>query len=474
MRRTFVTSMPDKSGAFLKASELFYSLNINILRVSFNKAVDTSTLFIEVEGDSESLNKASNELCKMGYICSSIPNSTVVLISFEVDDTTGDLVKILKLINKYKFNISYINTNETHAGAQNFKMALFVDDNQKFSDFYVEAKGQFSISVIDVDQNENLYDNSIFYKTFSVNLAKNAGLNQELAGKLAVNVNRIMQYLDDRKISPKKTFEIIKNFANHIEKYKGDNFKPRITEYNITKNSKIILIEPPCGSNTAIIKSFNEYLFVDSGYAVYQKEMLKIFERITGDFNKVKKSVFVTHADIDHTGLLHLFDEILVSDKTLKCFELENQNKRSFREQNPMHLPYVKICKLLTHYNPPPLDKIKVIATSHDEKVEPIYKAGTLSFGEFNFDVYFGQGGHVAGETILIDNEHKIAFTGDNYVNLKDYTDEQAEYNKYAPILLSSVDSIPHLAKLQRNELLKILENKNFMLFCGHGGAKIL
>ena len=91
--------------------------------------------------------------------------------------------------------------------------------------------------------------------------------------------------------------------------------------------TEITLIEPPCGSNTAIIKSFNEYLFVDSGYAVYQKEMLKIFERITGDFNKIKKRVFVTHADIDHTGLLHLFDEILVSDKTLKCFELENQNK---------------------------------------------------------------------------------------------------------------------------------------------------
>ena len=50
MKKTYITSMPDHIGAFLKASECFSSLNINITRVSYNKAVDSHTLFIDAEG----------------------------------------------------------------------------------------------------------------------------------------------------------------------------------------------------------------------------------------------------------------------------------------------------------------------------------------------------------------------------------------------------------------------------------------
>ena len=51
MKKTYVTTMPDHVGAFLKASECFLSLGINITRVSYNKAVDTHTLFIDAEGE---------------------------------------------------------------------------------------------------------------------------------------------------------------------------------------------------------------------------------------------------------------------------------------------------------------------------------------------------------------------------------------------------------------------------------------
>lgn len=47
--------MPDHIGAFLKASECLAALDVNITRVSYNKAVDIHTLFIEVEGDEDKL-----------------------------------------------------------------------------------------------------------------------------------------------------------------------------------------------------------------------------------------------------------------------------------------------------------------------------------------------------------------------------------------------------------------------------------
>ncbi len=471
MRRTFVTSMPDEAGAFLKASECFYRLQINIIRVSYNKAIDTNTLFIEVESDEEKLNLAYKELEKLGYITKIDSDSKVILVDFKLDDMTGDLVKMLSLILKYNINISYINTHEISQGVQNYRMALFVEDASKFSAFYSEAKTLFQIDIIDYDEGEVSYDNSLFYRNFIEHITKLLNLNVQLKGKLAVNVNKLMQILDEKKISPSYTFEIIKKFAEHLAKYKGENFIPRISEYEITNNSKIIVIEPPCGSNATIIKSGNEYLFVDSGFACYENEILKIYKNLIKDFDTINKKIVVTHADVDHSGLLHLFDEIYVSEGTKKCFELESQQKRGFREQNALHLPYVRICKLLTSYNPPSIDKLKVIA-KEEEGSEPIYKAGNFSFNEFNFEVYLGQGGHLRGETILLDREHKIVFTGDIYVNLKGYTQEQAEYNKYAPILMTSVDSNPVLAKMERNFLIKLLGDDDYLVFSGHGEAK--
>ena len=40
--------MPNKIGAFLKAIKSFSEFGINITRVSYNKAVDSHTLFIDV------------------------------------------------------------------------------------------------------------------------------------------------------------------------------------------------------------------------------------------------------------------------------------------------------------------------------------------------------------------------------------------------------------------------------------------
>ena len=58
MKKTYATSMPNHIGAFLKASKCFASLGINITRVSFDKAVDSHMLFLDVEGTEEQIRKA--------------------------------------------------------------------------------------------------------------------------------------------------------------------------------------------------------------------------------------------------------------------------------------------------------------------------------------------------------------------------------------------------------------------------------
>ena len=65
MKKTYVTSMPNHIGAFLKASQCFSALGINITRVSYNKAVDSHTLFLDAEGTEEQLKRADVELEKI-------------------------------------------------------------------------------------------------------------------------------------------------------------------------------------------------------------------------------------------------------------------------------------------------------------------------------------------------------------------------------------------------------------------------
>lgn len=472
MKKIYVTTMPDEAGAFFKASKCFAEHNINITRVSYNKAVDIHTLFIEADGEEEQFIKADKELEKIGYISNASTHGNVIFTEFKLDDKPGELLKVLELIKKYKFNISYISSHENGLGFQPFRMGLFVDNDEKFFNFVAEAKTLCPINVINYDNTMVNFDNSIFYQNYVDNLIQNVGISKSVKSKLAINVNRVMQLLDERNLSPQTTFNCIAKFAMLLSKYKGENFTPRITTYDITPNTQITVIEPPCGSNTAVIKSNNKFLFIDSGYSIYKDEMIKIFDSITGGFERIEKSVLLTHADVDHTGLLYLFDEIYTSDKSKECLELDFAKKRGFREQNPLHIPYVRICKILTSHQTPNPDKIKVICKNNEENTEALYKSGTFSFEELTFDVYSGQGGHLQGEIVLIDNEHKLVFSGDVYVNIHGLSLEQAEYNQYAPVLMTSVDTNPILAKLERNCLLKMLEGKGFSIFSGHGAVK--
>ena len=76
------------------------------------------------------------------------------------------------------------------------------------------------------------------------------------------------------------------------------------------------------------------------------------------------------------------------------------------------------------------------------------------------------------GEILLIDFENKIAFTGDVFINLNDLTKKQAEYNQYAPILMTSVDTDAKLCSKERSAFLQRLGVGTWNIFGGHGGKK--
>ena len=200
--------------------------------------------------------------------------------------------------------------------------------------------------------------------------------------------------------------------------------------------------------------------------------MLRIFRRLLPGWEKMKKRIFITHADVDHCGLLPLFDEVLATRKTMDCLALEAQGENGYREQNPLHRPYVNICKALTCYRPPAPERITALWDVQGEQTQPLEQAGFFDFGELHFEVYQGKGGHLPGEAVLIDYARHVAFTGDIYVNMHGMTREQAEYNKYAPVLMTSVDTDPALCATERSAILQRLGPGEWKIFGAHGMMK--
>ena len=472
MKKTYVTSMPNHIGAFLKASKCFSALGINITRVSYNKAVDSHTLFIDAEGTEEQLKEADIELEKIGYLQSNANKTSVVLIEFCLEDKPGSVTNVLMLINDFNFNISYISSQENGTDYQHFKMGLYVEDFDKIAEFLKETEKLCKVRVIDYNSSEKVYDNSIFYNAYVMGLTQTMGLSEEVSRELLVHVNLAMQTLDEQGLSPYRTFDSISKFAELLGASKGNAFMPRISTHKVSENTEITLIEPPCGSNTIIIKSNGRVLFVDSGYACYSDEMVQVFKKIIPDFENMKKTILVTHADVDHCGLLPLFDEIIASPKTALCLKNEYIGNDGFREKNPLHKPYINICKALTSYRAAEPEKITTLGLSIDNLSEPLTQIGFFDFEELHFEVYEGKGGHLPGEIVLIDYAKHIAITGDIYINTHGLTPEQAEYNQYAPILMTSVDTDPKLCAEERKAIVGRLGVGKWQIFGAHGFKK--
>ena len=230
--------MPNHIGAFLKASRCFSALGINITRVSYNKAVDSHTLFIDAEGTEEQLQKADVALEQIGYLQSNVDKTSIVLLEFCLKDVPGSVTDVLSLIYDFNFNISYISSQENGTDYQYFKMGLYATEPEKISEFLKAAEALCRVRVIEYNSADRVYDNSIFYNTYVAGLSKTRGLSEEVSRTLLVHVNLAMQTLDEQGLSPYRTFDSISRFAELLGASRGKSFSPRISTHRITDNTE--------------------------------------------------------------------------------------------------------------------------------------------------------------------------------------------------------------------------------------------
>ena len=467
MKRTFTTIMPDRIGALLKADRCISELGLNITRVSYNKAVDVHMLFIEVEGEEALLTQAEKSLEKLGYLSREGVSGSVILVQFQLRDMPGTLLPVLELFQRYAFNISYISSQGNGSMYQQLKMGLFVEDTRKISAFLREAALLCKVQVLDYNHSEKVLDNTVFYLNFAEDICQRAGLSEESKNGLIVNTNRIMQMLDEKNEAPYKTFDYIGKFADGIHAFKGENFAPRLTRH-VFGGIRCLLIEPQSGSNVFIMDLGKTLLFIDCCFSCYGEELLKIIRREFPDFDHRERVLLLSHADVDHAGNTAWFERVYASENACENLRREAQKLPAWREENPLHSPYVKISKFLSHYAVPDSRKLCSLGTGKSGDL-PFARLQDFSIGPLRFEIYEGNGGHVKGEIIAMERKLRLVFTGDILVNIKGFLPEQAQFNRLAPYLMTSVDTAPEHARQERGALMELLNGEKWHVFGGHG-----
>lgn len=467
MKKTFITHVPDQSGAFLKASRIIAVAGGNITRVSYNRAIDLHTLFIEVSASEEQLKQISEALRTIGYISDNVTPGQTILIEFNLPNVPYAIIPILELIERYHFNLPYINGQGSDDADQTFKIGIHFRDPDKIKKFLDEAAKLCPIRVLNYDKSQKMLDNTVFYLSFANQLTALLNLDKSAQSALIADSNLIMQLLDDRGKSPHQTFSYIGRFAEMLKRYKGENFCAKTYRRTLKDGWTLHMIEPPCGSNTFIYEKDGALLFIDCGFACYASEMLEILHGLFPDFDRMEKAIVPTHPDIDHCGLLYLFPDVYVSNDGRLNFALENNSLPNFREQNKLHAPYSRISKLLTKYCPPSMNTIRAIGEPKTD--ETIAYIAPVTFHGLHLDVYAGNGGHSRGEVAIIDEKNKIVFSGDIVVNIAGFSKEQAAFNKLAPYLLTSVNTDSARATEERLALQAKFDPKDYTYCCGHG-----
>lgn len=70
---------------------------------------------------------------------------------------------------------------------------------------------------------------------------------------------------------------------------------------------------------------------------------------------------------------------------------------------------------------------------------------------------------------MLVDDAHRIVFSGDIMVNIKGFSKEQYDFNLLAPYLMTTVNLDSRRAAAERKYLQSLFPTDVYTYCCGHG-----
>ncbi|MGI6755955.1 MAG: hypothetical protein ACOX4F_08105 [Atopobiaceae bacterium] len=478
MKKTYVVMLPDHAGELLRVMKVCDRENVRVSRASHNAVIDPHTYFLDVEGSSDALAACDKHFEEMGILDSGAIRGEVCLLECSAVDTTTTLRQLLELIERYQFNITYCDMGDNEQKDPKVYVGIYVENHAQLTRFMADAEEICTVRILPYNKHQHVIDNTFFYLTFVDALAEKLSLDPHDRHTILVNSNKIIQKLEKRSGNPFKPFEYLELLAHYIKSYKGDAFfkTVRITQFDAGKGLKCTCIEPPAGSDTWVFECADRLFCIDSGYRAFRDEYQKLYQKLYPDWDERTKELFLTHADIDHAGCTDLFDNVIAVNDVLSNFAMERHGEPNWRAHNELHGAYEEICKILTSYEVPAYETFENLgqgAFAGDETISRCYSADGepvyLRRAPLNFEVWQGRGGHVMGETILIERTYHLCISGDIFVNVHGETKQQARFDTLSPYLMISVDMQPDLCRKERKDLFALLDPGEWIILGGHG-----
>ena len=474
---TFVNHLPDRHGALLLACGIIKENNGDIIRVSYNKSVDMNTVFMEVRGEENDLRTIREALFEIGYLVENLSPAQVIMLNIRHTTGPGTIYPILQIINRYKVSISYINGQEQTDDYATLRIGLLIEDPAIIQQILDDISVHYPVDIEDYNPAENPLDNTVFYIRIASEIQKLFDLSNAKATEFMSESNRVLQTVQRMGEDPRKVFEYIQEFAHKLAKYRGAKFNPFITQYDVTDKTRLHVIEPPLGSNTYILEYENQLLLLDSGFALYAPEMLQVLHTLFPDFDKREKTMMITHADVDHCGLLSVIKDarIIMNLKSAKGLIRQGDNRADYREQNVDHIGYSRLSRIFSCYEPPEQSRLEIFGADAPDQHPDMMLIHTFTFGDLEFEVYEGCGGHLYGEMIYLCRNPRLAFTGDVLLNTKGFSDRLKEFLALAPYMMSSVNVDPPgaMRMLKATRQMPADLGPGTLVCTGHGAVEV-
>ncbi|MDP4110364.1 MAG: MBL fold metallo-hydrolase, partial [Bacillota bacterium] len=425
--------------------------------------------------------RIEKDLLKAGYLTDGIAKTRVIEISVIIPDRPGAVLPVLEILGRYEINISYLNSSANGGSIQDFKFGLLIENPGIIKTLLDEIGQVYPINIIDCDTSEENLDNTVFYIRLANEMQSLFGLNTDKTRQFLSESNRILQALQSEGRNADTVFDYIRRFAYSVSGYRGERFRADVEKEEIGGGVTLYSVQPYCGSNTYVLKTPEDIVIIDTGYAVYADEMLKTLDRLIPGFDSLPKRVYITHADVDHCGMLQKYKNAVVLTNA-KCFESlsrQAQGLPDYRESSELHTGYSKISMLISGYEPPDVRNIKVIERDTPRSHRELLEIAEMQAGGLDFSIFEGSGGHLDGEMVYVCRKAGVVFTGDILVNFSGFSRERAEFNSLAPFLMKSVNVSPQKAREMREKVTEIInsvseENKRPCIICGgHGPLSV-
>ena len=286
-------------------------------------------------------------------------------------------------------------------------------------------------------------------------------LSKEAASELLVHANNPAIHTDIASLN---------TYAHFFSDWHGDKYRPRISSRTFYPGT-VYCIEPECGSTTWVIdtKDRGELFVIDTGFPAYQEDLLATLHGLITDFDVRKKTLVLTHMDMDHAGLLSCFDAIYMSKTSLDDFRRREQGMANLRERVQARAPYYRITSILSHDSIADTKNMHAFSDVTAGPGKALSFLGHFKAAAFDFEVYETSGGHVEGSVILIERNLRLVFAGDTFVN-SGMRKEQMDFIKTSMAIMGSLNADSGKARLERAAMFMLLEGDGWVICGGHGG----